>query len=292
MNEANKLTSSTNISRLDYLPPALFFGLLLLVYLPVLIPMVKDWYHDSNYSHGFLIIPVSLYLIWNKRAELLKTQSSPSPLWGWLFILGGFAILIVGTAGAELFSVRFSFVVVVWGAVLLFWGFNIAKKIWFPIAFMLFMIPIPYTIYYSLTLPMQLFATKVTMFIVKAIGVPATANGNIINLPGYRLEVAEACSGLRSLVSLMALGALYGYITLKKNYNRWILFILTVPIAIAANVFRVTVTVIGAYGISREIAEDFLHELSGMMVFVVSTICIVIIGALLSWISERKATGS
>ncbi|MCP4634214.1 MAG: exosortase/archaeosortase family protein [candidate division Zixibacteria bacterium] len=281
---------SRNIS--DYLPSISFFILLILVYLPVFIPLVRDWYHDPNYSHGFLIIPVALYLIWNKRAQLISEPGQSSRLWGWLFVIGGFLLLIIGTAGAELFSIRLSFVVTVWGAILLFWGYGKGKLVLFPIAFLLFMIPIPYTIYYSMTLPMQLFATKISMIIIKAIGIPALSDGNIIILPGnYRLEVAEACSGLRSLVSLLALGAIYAHMTLKKNSNRWLLFLLTIPIAIVANIFRVSTTAIGAYGISRKIAEDFLHELSGIMVFVISTISLIILGAIISWALEKKNTG-
>jgi len=140
---------------------------------------------------------------------------------------------------------------------------------------------LPYVLYYSLTFPMQLFATKVTVRLLNLIGMTAVRQGNMIHLPGYSLEVAEACSGLRSLISLLALGAIYARLTQKGLPRQIILFASTVPIAVAANIFRVFFTAVGAYTVSKELAEDFLHTLSGMMVFVVAFIMLFIFGAIL-----------
>ncbi len=134
---------------------------------------------------------------------------------------------------------------------------------------------------------MQLFATKVTTGLLQIIGIPVIRNGNIINLPDYSLEVVEACSGLRSLVTLMALAALYAYFKLPGKVLPVLLFIAAVPIAIATNVFRVFTAAFGAYAISRELAEDFIHEVSGLLVFFTALIIMVILGNILIWIRNR-----
>jgi exosortase len=134
---------------------------------------------------------------------------------------------------------------------------------------------------------MQLLASKAAAFLLDAIGVPIARSGNILILPDYQLEVAEACSGLRSLVSLLALGALYGYLRMPGKVLPVILFLATPFIAIGTNVFRVFATAVGAWAISKQMAEDFLHEISGLVVFVVALILMVILGAILQWIRNR-----
>jgi exosortase len=184
-----------------------------------------------------------------------------------LILLLGLGIYIVGTAGAEYFSARFSLVIVLFGLIFYLNGKEWAKELLFPIAFLSFMVPIPYVIYYAIAFPMQLFSTKLTYYLLHFIGLPSIRQGNIIHLPNYSLEVVEACSGLRSLVSLLALGAFFAYITFKSNYKRIILFSSVFPIAIGANILRIFITALGAYVISPKLAEDFLHKLSGLIVF-------------------------
>lgn len=200
---------------------------------------------------------------------------------GLALVIAGLAIFVLANAAAEYFSLRFSMVLVLIGMVWLLFGRRFTFDLWFELLFLLFMIPLPYVIYFAATFPMQLFATKVTVAILNIIGMSAVQQGNIIHLPGYSLEVAEACSGLRSLISLLALGAIYARLTQKGLTRQIILFVSTVPIAIAANIFRVTFTAVGAYTVSRELAEDFLHELSGMMVFIVAFVMLFVWGAIL-----------
>jgi exosortase len=253
----------------------------LILYLPILIDLVSDWYHDPNYSHGFLIIPVSAWLIWKKRA-VLKTIPLETGKWGLPVTIASLILFIVGTAGAEFFTTRVSMVGLLFGITLYMAGPRFLREIWFAFFFLLFMIPVPYIIYYSLTFPLQLLGSKIAAGVLGIIGIPHLRQGNIIHLPdNYSLEVAEACSGLRSLVTLLALGALLSYLTLKTKWKAMTLFLATVPIAIAANIFRITVTAIGAYGISRKIAEEFLHELSGTIVFMFSLTCLLILSSVL-----------
>lgn len=256
--------------------------LILAVYLPVLLDLVVDWYQDDNYSHGFLILPIAAWLIWRKRNELVETPTKMNNL-GLLMAIGSLFLLIAGTAGAEYFTARVSFVGLLFSLCLYFFGWQFTRKIWFAFFFMLFMIPIPYVIYYAATFPMQLLASKVAGVVLNAIGLPLIRQGNILHIPNYTLEVAEACSGIRSLFSLLALGALFAYFTQDNKFKAVILFLATVPIAIAGNVFRVTVTALGAHTVSIKFAEGTLHEISGLIVFVFSLILLFALGAILKW---------
>jgi exosortase len=282
------VSAKTSSSNLREKLPLLLLGLvLLLTYIPVIIDLVKDWWQDPNYSHGFLVPFVSIYLVYKKWPELAISEKK-SCWWGLALLVFGLLLLILGTAGAEYFTVRFSLVVVLAGLVAYLYGKKFLGLLLVPICYLLFMIPIPYTIYYSLTLPMQLFASKCAVGVLQFLGIPVFRAGNIIILPNYSLEVGEACSGLRSLVSLMALGFLFAYLSQKRNLNRAILFASTPIIAIIANVFRVSTTALGAYAVSPKLAEDFLHKLSGLLVFVCSVFCLVILGGILSWVQKRK----
>ncbi len=260
----------------------IILGLVFIVYIPVLADLVVDWYTDENYSHGFLVLPISAWLIWRKRRELADTPTKRNTF-GLILVLGSLFLLIAGTAGAEYFTARVSFVGLLFSLCLFLFGWQFTRKIWFAFFFMLFMIPIPYVIYYAITFPMQLFASKVSTEVLQGIGLPLIRQGNIIHIPGYSLEVAEACSGIRSLFSLLALGALFAYFTQPNRVKAVILFLSTIPIAIAGNVFRVTVTALSAHTISIKFAEGILHEISGIIVFVFSLILLFIFGAILKW---------
>lgn len=255
--------------------------IIVLMYLPVLSNLARDWYTDDNYSHGFLILPISLWLVWRKR-EALRSIPLESSKWGLVAIVGALLMYLLGTAGMEYFTVRVSFVLLLFGITLYLAGARLVREIWFAFFFLLFMIPVPYVIYYSATFPLQLIGSKVAALVLGVIGIPHLRQGNVIHLPdNYSLEVAEACSGLRSLVTLLALGALLAYLTQNRLWKALLLFAATVPIAIAANIFRICVTAIGAYGISREVAEGTIHELSGTIVFMFSLICLLILSSLL-----------
>ena len=264
---------------------------ILVAYFPVLYDLVLDWATDDNYSHGFLVPLVAGYFLWRDRARWRQMEFRYTPA-GWLAIAAALGIFIVGTAGAEYFTARCSLVLLLFGLVWTFGGRAALRPAWFPIAYLLFMIPIPYVIYYSATFPLQLLASKAAGVGLNLIGVPHLRQGNIIHLPGYSLEVAEACSGLRSLVSLLALGAAYARLTQPRLGWQIALFACTVPIALAANVFRVWATALGAYAISPKVAEDFLHEFSGVMVFVVSFMFLFVLGGIFYWWQHRRKPSS
>ncbi|MCJ7497342.1 MAG: exosortase/archaeosortase family protein [candidate division Zixibacteria bacterium] len=272
--------------KFNWLPYILAF-LFILLYFQVIVGLLNDWWVDSNYSHGFLVPLVSAYLIWKKRGKLKSLEKKRSYR-GFLILLLGLGIYIFGTAGSEYFSARFSLVIALFGLIFYLNGKEWAKELLFPIAFLAFMVPIPYVIYYSIAFPMQLFSTKLSYYILHSIGLPSIRQGNIIYLPNYSLEVVEACSGLRSLVSLLALGTFFAYVTFKSNLKRFILFLSVFPIAIGANIFRIFITAVGAYVVSPKLAEDFLHKLSGLIVFLISVFSLFILSRIIRIISRVK----
>lgn len=267
-----------NDFRLAPLLPALV--ILGLVYLPALYDLILDWYTDANYSHGFLIPIVSGYLLWQKR-DILKTTPLETDKRGLILVLAGMVLFVLGNGAAEYFTLRFSLLLTLFGAALHLLGRQMLSKIWFELLFLIFMIPIPYVLYYAATFPMQLLASKITVFILNGIGMAVIRQGNIIHIQGYSLEVAEACSGMRSLISLLALGAMYAHLTQTRFVSKTILFLSTIPIAIIANVFRVLVTSLIAYTVTRDVTEEPLHSILGLLVFVVAFILMSMTGFIL-----------
>ncbi len=275
----------------SWLPASALAAVFVLLYWPAINEFIYDWWHDDNYSHGFLIPLISGYLLWQKR-EVLQNVEIRQNRWGLLLLVFGLALNVLGSAAAEWYSVRFSMIPTLLGLVLYFGGSAMLRRVWFPIAFMIFAIPLPYTLFRILTFPMQLFSTKVTHLLISAVGVPALRQGNILHLPGYSLEVVEACSGLRSILTLSALAAVFAYISPGGAVRQLLLFSAAIPIAIIANIFRLLVTCFGALLISSSFAEGFLHEFSGVLVFLVGLTLFFMIGSLLEWIGKKLASGS
>ena len=279
MNKAPSADKSLALAPMSPLTLAPFV-LLVIVYLPTLWELVKDWYQDPNYSHGFLIPIVSGYLLWKRRDELAAIPRSRGK-GGLAVVILGLALFVVANGAAEYFTLRLSFVVTLVGLVWLIFGKTLVKKTWFEWFFLLFMIPIPYVVYYALTFPMQLLASKITADVLNVVGLAAIRQGNIIHLANYSLEVAEACSGMRSLVSLLALGALFAYLTQTRLWPRLILIASTVPVAVAGNIVRVLITAVLVFMIGDAVAEEPVHSLLGLLVFMVALVTLPIIGWIL-----------
>jgi exosortase len=249
--------------------------------------LVIDWIVDPNYSHGFLVIPVAAYLLYRQRGQLefpVKTCGM-----GVALAVVASVGLVLGVAASQFFVARLSLVLQITGIGLAYLGRANFRRAWFAFFFLLFMIPVPAVIYYQATLPMQMLATQVTAFLLEIIGVPAVRQGNIIHLPDYSLEVVEACSGLRSLVTLIALGSLYAWLYMRGRVRAVVLALATIPIAMLANVVRICITAVAAYAVSQDLAETFLHEISGLLVFVSALIMLIILGAVLRW-TERSTS--
>ena len=207
----------------------------------------------------------------------------PSSGWGGIgLIVFGILLLFLGNLATEFFTMRFSMLVVLGGIVLFLLGKEFSKRLLFPIAFLIFMIPIPSVLMDRITFPMQLFASSVAARSLYLIGIPVLREGNIIQLANTSLEVAEACSGIRSLISLLALSVVFAYFSQKTTLKRVLLVLSTFPIAIIANAARVTGTGILANYYGDRVAQGFFHGFSGWILFVVAFVCLFLVGAVLS----------
>jgi exosortase len=246
-----------------------WFGLLTVAcYAPVLSSLVKQWSTDADMGHGFFVPVIAGYIVWQKRNELLAIKPHPN-WWGLAVVIIGGLQLIIGALGAELFLARTSLVIVLIGAVWLLGGDSILKKLAFPLLLLFFMVPIDAVIYNQITFPLQLLASRLADGALTLMSVPVLREGNILELPNQRLSVVEACSGIRSLLSLTFLSLVYGYFFERKTWIRVVLFLSTVPIAIVANSSRVTITGVLTQ-VKPDAAEGFFHEAEGWVIFMVA----------------------
>ncbi len=239
------------------------------LYHGVLYKLIRDWWNDPNFSHGFFVPVFSLFVLWQGRDQLAKKAVRPS-WWGCLVIAVALCMLIVGTLGAELFLTRSSFVIMIAGLVIHFLGWGMFRAVLFPWAVLFLMIPIPAIVFNQVTFPLQLMASKLATGLLSLVGVPVLREGNVIQLPVMSLEVAEACSGIRSLVSLATLAVIYGYFIETRPWRRFWMAVSAVPIAVAANALRVMGTGLVAQYWDPSKAEGFFHEFSGWVIFILS----------------------
>jgi exosortase len=239
------------------------------LYRAVIAKLVYDWANDGNFSHGFLIVPIAAYLVWERRKKLAATPIEAT-VFGLVLLVGSLTTLAAGILGAELFLSRVSMIGVVAGVVLFTMGWRILRVLMFPLAFLLLMIPIPAIIFNEIAFPLQLLASRAAVFTLSTAHIPVLREGNVIVLANTSLEVAEACSGIRSLISLVTLAIVYGYFTDDRLWARVVLTLAAVPVAVAANAVRVAGTGVAAQYYGPEAAEGFLHTFSGWMLFVVA----------------------
>ena len=250
---------------------ALLVAVLVALYAPVLYRLVRQWWTDPDYSHGFLVPLLSAYLIWQRRDKLSEVARKPSN-WGLLIVLGSLGLLFLGSLGAELFLTRISIIGTICGLIAYFSGWKLLRAMAFPLAFLLFAVPIPVIIYNEIVFPLQFIASRFATGCLEMLNLfPIMREGNVLIMPGMRLEVVEACSGIRSLMSLLALAAGYGYLAEKSVAVRWFLFLAMVPLAIVSNGTRVMITALMTNYIGPKAAEGFMHEFSGWVIFVVAT---------------------
>lgn len=248
--------------------PGLLLGLgaLALGYHQVIAGMVKDWYLDDNASHGFLIPLVSGYLVWTKRKELAAVRVGSD--WSGLCMAALAALMLVaGWLASELFTTRLSLVVALGGCVLYWLGKEAFSSLLTPLLFLVFMIPIPAIVYDFVALPLKLFVSWFSVGALKAMGLMVIREGNVIMFPNITLEVVDACSGLRSLTSLLALATAYALLLVRSAWLRAVLIVMAVPIAICTNSLRVITTGFLARHFGAQVAEGFFHEFAGLATF-------------------------
>lgn len=246
-------------------------GLIGWLYASILGRLVGQWWNDPNFSHGFFVPAFALFVLWQDRSRLASLPRAPS-LWGLLILVTALCVLVVGVLGAELFLSRVSLLLLIAGLVVLFLGWNYLRAVLFPFAFLILMIPIPAIIFNQITFPLQILASKVAAAVLPLAGVPVLREGNVINLPTMPLEVAEACSGIRSLLSLATLAIIYGYLMETRNSVRVVLTLASVPIAVAANSSRIVGTGLLVQYWDPSKAEGFFHAFSGWLIFVISLV--------------------
>lgn len=273
---------------------ALGFGWL---YGPMFPELVRDWSSGGDFSHGFLVPGLALAMVWSRRDRIASAVVRPY-LPGAALLGAAVCLYVLGVAGSEFYLQRTSMVAFVGGWILLLWGPERARPLVFPVAFLLFMIPPPSLVWNTVSFPLQLVATRLSADLLSVTGVGVTRAGNVILLDNCSLEVAQACSGLRSLVTLLAVGALLAEGTLIGGLAprglalRWMIFLSAVPVAVAANVLRVTGTAWMAAHRGPSAAQGVLHDAAGLLVFGVSMVLLWLIRRFAAWIESRASSPS
>jgi len=251
-------------------------ALMAAVYYRVLAELVMTWWRNPDFSHGFLVPIFASYLVWVKRKALL--HKGVAPTWSGIAVVAlGFVVLLLGVYGAAVFVSRVSLVIVLTGLVLCFGGWQFLKELRFALLVLFLAIPLPAIIFNEITLPLQIMASKLASHLLPLFGVPVLREGNVIELPSIKLEVAQACSGIRSLVSLFTLAVFYGYFLEKSFLRRAVLALASIPIAIAANAVRIFGTGLCVQYWDPEKALGFFHDFSGWVMFLVSLGCLFIV---------------
>jgi exosortase len=259
-----------------------------LVYWRVIAKLASDWWTDDNYSHGVFIVPLACYFAWQQRRRFFAAPLRPSAL-GLVVVGGSMIVLALGVLGAELFLTRISIIGTCIGVVLFLFGWQRLYVLAFPLAFLILMVPWPAIIFNQVAMPLQLLASRFGEVIIGAAGIPVLREGNVLVLANTTLEVAEACSGIRSLFSLVTLAIVLGYFGDPRPWVRTAIAFAAVPVAVIANGMRVAGTGIAAHYIGPQAAEGFLHEFSGWVLFVVAFVLLLGVLRLLLTIAPKPA---
>ena len=270
---------------------ALLLALIGWLYISVLLHLVGQWWDDPNFSHGFFVPAFALYLLWQDRERLRAISPAPS-FWGLPIVILAMSTLVLGVFGAELFISRMSLLVLIAGIVIFFMGWETMRAVLFPLLSLILMVPIPAIVFGQITFPLQILASKLSAWVLPLVGVPVFREGNVIILPAMPLEVAEACSGIRSLLSLVTLAIMYGYLMEKKIAIRVILALAAVPIAVAANGLRIVGTGLLVQYWDPDKAEGFFHAFSGWLIFVVSLLMLFAVHRCLVFFDRRKESAA
>jgi exosortase len=247
--------------------------------------MVRQWWGDPEYNYCFFVPILSAIVVWRKRTALNRIAGQPS--WSGLLVIGGaLGLLLLGTLGAENFLARSSFLFLVAGLAIYFQGWEVFQVLLFPWLALFLMIPLPAIIFNQISLPLQFFASSFGAWLLSLTGIPVVREGNVINLPSITLDVAEACSGLRSLSSLLTVAIFYGYFFEENGKRRFLLAASAVPIAIVANGVRIMCSGVVGQRWGAEWAEGFYHLGSGVLIFLFSFLALILLRRFFVWCAE------
>ena len=289
--------------------PFLIAAALVFLFANVLVKLGFDWWTDENYSHGLLVPFVIGFIIWSEFDLLKKAVEKPRVWFGFLIILFAIFLLLAGTLGAELFIQRISLVAILVGIVVYFFGAKILQLLVVPFALLLFAIPIPQIIFNKIAFPLQIYASQIAVWGIRLFSIPTVRKGNVFEIlpqgatQSISLEVVEACSGIRSLMTLVSLALILAYFTREKNHDAddgwkicfknfdfWrtmILMLSAIPIAVLTNSARVTLTGVATYYYGKQALTDFWHDLSGWLVYLAALILLIGVNSLLKFISAK-----
>jgi exosortase len=255
--------------RTAYLQVTILAAIVAFLYYDILRHLVENWVQDSNYSHAFLVPLFAGFLIWERRREWMTKPVRPE-FFGIFFIFSAMVLLLVGTLGAELFLSRVSFVLLLGGLTLYFAGWPICRTLFAPWLVLFLMIPLPVIVFNQIAFPLQTLASHLASSVLTVMHVPVVREGNVISLPSITLNVVEACSGIRSLMSLATLALMYGLVAERRNWMRVLLVLFAVPAAVGANALRIVgAALLGEYA-GPQYADGFFHAFSGWLIFVLT----------------------
>ncbi|MCX5752362.1 MAG: exosortase/archaeosortase family protein [Candidatus Krumholzibacteria bacterium] len=263
--------------------PLITAALFVVLYAPVVSHLAAQWLTDPNYQHGLAVPLVSAYILWRRRAALGAAEGPRAAFAGAASMVVAAVLLIGGTAASEIFTARVSLPIMLIGLLLVFKGMQFVRRAAFPLLFLFMMIPLPYIAYYKLTFPLQIMSAKLSALALRFIGIEVIRHGNIIALPTYTLEVVAACSGLRSLMTMITLALVLCAFPGLSGRRKIVLAACSIPIAIAANTIRLVVIAIGAYAVSPAFADGTLHEISGLIVFSTGFLLLLAVWGALKW---------
>lgn len=266
---------------------ALIFISFILVYYNTFNSLIKIWNSNEDYSHGFIILPISLYLIWRNKDSILSLK--PSPTFMGYFFLGLWALVyLAGMVGKISTLTNLSMILFPLGAFSFLLGGEAAYLILFPSFFMIFMFPIPSEVYTRITNPLLLISTDLSFRFLSLFEIPIMKEGNLLTLPNYSMEVVNACSGIRSMIAIMAITLLAGYMSISSKILRSIFFLISIPIAMFGNVVRISITALIAYYLSPKLAEGYSHTFAGIVTFILSISILYGCIKVILWYSKKK----
>ena len=261
--------------------------LVFIMYASVLGSLARQWWNDPNYGHGFFVPVFAGYVLWSGRERLRGLPFKPKNF-GLAIMVFAIGLRVLGTLGAELFIARLSLVILISGIVLFLAGSQVLKSIAFPIGYLFFMIPLPAIMYYQLTIPLQMWASRLGASGLVALGIHTVRQGNLLILPNCTLNVVEACSGIRSLLSLLAAVVAYGYLAESSTWKRGVLAVASIPVAIAANGLRLIATGVLSYYFGASVDSGVVHLALGLGFFVLAFLSILLVHKLLRLSSKSQ----
>ncbi|MBU1276854.1 MAG: exosortase [Proteobacteria bacterium] len=276
---------------LTWLAWAVVLGLLAWVYAPHVAGMVANWWADPNYSHGFLVPLISAYLIWRQRKELAEATKKPNYL-GLAVVAAGLLVLVLGQLAHEFYLRRISLIPVMWGLVLLAWGWGVARRVLFAFVYLILMVPLPYLLYDAVAFPLRLIAAQIAAWGIRLFGIPVYLEGNVIHLPNIVMDVVDACSGIRSLISLLAVGVILAYLIIPKRWIKVVVVLLVPPVAVFTNALRVTLAGVLSQWVGPQTLEGVMHDFVGWLVFMAGFILLLAITLLLKKLSSPREEAS